>query len=380
MRSFTTKFRNILLSTLITLLAINLSAQEWTPPTGHPSGGQWTFFTAKAQIDGVNMVAGDQLAIFDGAKLVGAFTLTQVCTQENMYGNQWIAYEMLDVDGEAVQGYTPGNAYTFKAWKASTNTVYSNFSLSWNTLVGNGHEHSVFPPTNTYTWDYPELQFVDSPGIINGYVKKLSDNAPIEGATAKIVESGNTAVTDPTGFYQFGTVAAGTYTLAFSADGYGNDTIENVSVAANGTTTVADMLLTMPPGTITGIVSNEDGPIAGAVITTNPGTYSAITNSSGVYIINNAAPNTYNVTASANYHDSKTETGVVVVTEETTTVNFTLDKVNGGLLVTVFDVADNEPIENASVTITPTGNTGQTDEDGEIILIASMPEFIMLML
>lgn len=154
-------------------------------------------FHGPSQIDNMDMVAGDQLAIFDGAKLVGAFTLTQACSEVNMYGNQWIAFEKLDEGGASpVQGYTPGNAYTFKAWKASTNTVYETYTLSWNQLIGNGHEHSHFPATNTYTWDYPELQFYSAPGSIDGYVKKLADNTPIQGATAKIVETGQSTTTD----------------------------------------------------------------------------------------------------------------------------------------------------------------------------------------
>ncbi len=362
MRSFTNQMKRTILS-LILLLAISAAyAQPWTPPTGHPSGGQWTFFTAKAQIDGVDMVAGDQLAVFDGATLVGAFTLTQVCTEENMYSNQWIAYEKLDVGGSAVQGYTPGNAYTFKAWRASTNTIFDNMSLTWNTLVGNGHEHTHFPPANTYTWDYPQIGFFDSPGTIQGYVKKLADNTPIANATAKIVETGQTATTDPAGFYQFGTVIVGTYTLAYSATGYGNDTVFNVSVAANGTTNVPDVLLTTPPGSITGTVSNSDGPLAGASVTANPGAFNTTTNGSGVYTLSNLPPGSYTVTASATYHANGNET-VAVTSNNTTTQNFLLTKTNGSLQVTVKDGVTNLPISGASVDITP-GGSASTNASG----------------
>ncbi len=363
MRSFITHFKNILLTSLITFLAINLSAQQWTPPTGHPSGGQWTFFTAKAQIDGVNMVAGDQLAVFDGTKLVGAFTLTQECTEVNMYSNQWIAYEMLDLDGEAVQGYTPENAYTFKAWKASTNTVYSNFSLFWNTLIGNGHEHSVFPPTNTYTWDYPELSFFSAPGSIDGYVKELGGaNPPIEGAIVTIVESGQQTTTDPAGYYQFPTVVAGTYELTFAAVGYGNDAVTDVTVASNGSTTIADVLLTSPPGSISGVVTNNDGPIEGVSITTDPGSYSTTTDVDGAYELENIPAGTYNVTANADYHDSEMES-VVVVSEENSEQGFELDKTNGSLQVFVKNATNGDLIESADVSITP-GGMQSTDVDG----------------
>lgn len=363
MKHFTNLLKRYFLTSLFTLAMFSLSAQQWTAPTGHPNGGQWTFFTAKAQIDGVDMVAGDQLAIFDGAKLVGAFTLTQACNEVNMYGNQWIAYEKLDNNGSPVQGYTPGNAYTFKAWKASTNTVYANYSLSWNTLVGNGHEHSVFPPTNTYTWDYPELSFFSAPGSIDGYVKELGGaNPPIEGASVTIVESGQQTTTDPAGYYQFPTVVAGTYKLAYAAAGYGNDMVTGVTVASNGSTTVPDVLLTSPPGSISGVVSNSDGPIEGASVTTNPGGYSTTTDEVGIYELENIPAGTYNVTASADYHDSDIES-VVVVSEENSEQDFELDKTNGSLKVVVKNATDGDPIENADVSLTP-GGVQSTDVDG----------------
>jgi hypothetical protein len=365
MKTLTHPTSHIIAILVMILISFQGMSQPWTPPTGHTDGGQWTFFTAKAQIDNINMVAGDQLAIFDGAKLVGAFTLTQECTEANMYSNQWIAYEKLNEGGSSpVDGYTPGNAYTFKAWKASTNTIYETYNLSWNQLIGNGHEHTHFPATNTYTWDYPELQFYSAPGSLDGYVKKLADNTPIQGATAKIVETGQTVTTDPAGFYQFNVVVAGTYTLAYSATGYGNDTIFNVVVASNGATNLADVLLTTPPGSITGTVSNSDGPIAGATVTTNPGSYTTTTNATGAYTIGNVPPGTYNVTATADYHAASAPASVAVTSNQASTKNFTLTKTQGSLKILVRKATDNSLLEDAEITVNPGGHSATTAATG----------------
>ena len=75
-------------------------------------------------------------------------------------------------------------------------------------------------------------------------------------------------------------------------------------------------------GTIAGIVRNQqNAPIMGATITCGDAT--ATTNASGAYSMQVVA-GTHNVTASAQGYSPSTQTGVVVVTGQTTTVNFQL--------------------------------------------------------
>lgn len=75
-------------------------------------------------------------------------------------------------------------------------------------------------------------------------------------------------------------------------------------------------------GTIAGLVRNpQNQGIAGATVVC--GTVTATTNASGAYVMTVGA-GTVNVTASAPGYNAVTQTGIVVVTGQTTTVNFTL--------------------------------------------------------
>jgi len=75
-------------------------------------------------------------------------------------------------------------------------------------------------------------------------------------------------------------------------------------------------------GTIAGIVRNQsNAPISGATVTC--GTVTATTNASGAYSMQVQA-GTHTVTAAATGYATGTQTGVVVVTGQTTTVNFQL--------------------------------------------------------
>ena len=44
---------------------------------GDPADPTWTIYLAQAQIDEMHLQANDEIAIFDGNKLVGAFQLTE---------------------------------------------------------------------------------------------------------------------------------------------------------------------------------------------------------------------------------------------------------------------------------------------------------------
>ena len=75
-------------------------------------------------------------------------------------------------------------------------------------------------------------------------------------------------------------------------------------------------------GTMVGTVKNQQNvPIMGATVTC--GTITATTNASGAYSMQVPA-GTHSVTASAPGYDSVTHSNVIVVTGQTTTVNFIL--------------------------------------------------------
>ncbi len=108
---------------------------------GDPSSPLWTIYIAGAMINGEDLVADDQIAIFDGDLMVGLFTLNQVCTPENQFENDLTAFSVL-VSGP---GYQAGNSYFFKCWDASEDLVVENFEIELFDPYGDAYTGDVFP-------------------------------------------------------------------------------------------------------------------------------------------------------------------------------------------------------------------------------------------
>jgi len=87
-----------------------------------------------AKLDGVELEAGDEIGIFDGTNCVGVGTLSGTISLSNILD---IAVSRDDGSGN---GYTPGNAITFKLFDNSNNlevanvpAIYDNTVPSWST-------------------------------------------------------------------------------------------------------------------------------------------------------------------------------------------------------------------------------------------------------
>ena len=132
------------------------------------------------------------------------------------------------------------------------------------------------------------LLLVPLPGSITGIVTEDGSGVPIEGATVILYEDGGIVSVESTttaadGTYTFGTVGSGDYDLEFTATDYDTEWFDNAADAASGSIVIADstetsspvttadaalLLSLLPPGSITGIVT-EDGsgvPIEGATV------------------------------------------------------------------------------------------------------------------
>ena len=101
----------------------------------------WTIFVGSITLDGIDLVAGDEIAIFDGDLLVGAFTLTQVCIPNNAFDNALYAYDILS-NGP---GFTPGNPFIFKAWDQSENLESTSFEYTFSDPYPELYTGDVFP-------------------------------------------------------------------------------------------------------------------------------------------------------------------------------------------------------------------------------------------
>ena len=94
-----------------------------------------------SQINETHLEASDEIAIFDGDKLVGAFQLTEALTEDKQNNHYLTAWATLN-DGD---GYTPGSIYTFKCWDASAGTEYSTYELTLMNPYNDGYTDTVFP-------------------------------------------------------------------------------------------------------------------------------------------------------------------------------------------------------------------------------------------
>jgi hypothetical protein len=108
---------------------------------GDPSSPLWTIYFGGAMLGEFDLVAGDEIGIFDGDLLVGAITLHQVCTPENQFENDLTAFSVL-VSGD---GYQAGNPYFFKCWDASEEMEFGNFEIELFDPYGDAYTGDVFP-------------------------------------------------------------------------------------------------------------------------------------------------------------------------------------------------------------------------------------------
>jgi len=109
---------------------------------GNPSDPFWTLYIAEATLNNIDLVAGDEIAIFDGEIMVGAMVLSQVCTPENQFDNVLLAFNTL---ASGNSGYTPGNPALFKCWDASLEIEISEFEISFDNPYGDAYVGEVFP-------------------------------------------------------------------------------------------------------------------------------------------------------------------------------------------------------------------------------------------
>lgn len=193
-------------------------------------------------------------------------------------------------------------------------------------------------------------------GTLQGTVTDATTSAAISGVTVTIV-GGASTTTNASGFYQFTSVAPGTYNVTAAKTGYNTGTNSSVTVTAGATTTSNFALTATAPttGTLQGTVTDAttSAAINGATVTIIGGA-STTTNASGFYQFTNVTPGTYNITAAKAGYNTGTNTGVSVTAGNTTTSNFALTAApptTGTLQGTVTDASTSAAINGATVTI-----------------------------
>ena len=266
---------------------------------GNPSGDIWKIFIGSARFDGMDLEAGDEIAIFDNDLAVGAFTLTQVCTPENQLNNNLRAFSLLW--GEP--GYAAGADFTFIAWDQSENIESVGFEYTFSNPWGDAYTGDVFPPGNS-VYSLAELEFTT--GV---YIPEFNI------------------------YYEDGTLVASevegtTYTDMFLNAGqeycyYITQVLEG-GIESNPSNELCATPMPQPFGSISGEVTNGVDPIKGAIITVGESVYTVTTGKDGKFFIQDVEPGIYNITASADGYSPETKINQEVFAGETTITDFTL--------------------------------------------------------
>jgi type IX secretion system substrate protein/carboxypeptidase family protein len=245
MKDMKTFVRNQSILLLLTFFLSSFAASadnSFTFDGGNTGEAQWQIWIYGATLpNGVSFEADDQIAVYDGATMVGLITLTVSPTESNWTQSGLVAYSVLE-DGS--DGFTGGHTATIKAWDASADVVYTlsnwNFHPDWY----QSHSAETFPgDASAAGWGYSYVSFTPAPqfGDLHGTVT-ISGGGAIEGATVTIVGQDIDATTSSVGYYEFIDLPVGSYTVTIYKATYETNS-QTVSIT-DGNTTVHDVALT----------------------------------------------------------------------------------------------------------------------------------------
>jgi uncharacterized protein (TIGR02145 family) len=308
----------------LSLLFNIAKAQHFNFEGGNAADPVWSLYIAEATLNGIDLEAGDEIAIFDGETMVGAYTLTQICTPDNWFENCLISFNTL-TNGP---GFTPGNTALFKCWDASLGIEISGFEISFDNPYGDAWTQDVFPVDDgEYSIVHLYFSWVQV-GSLSGTVTNAANSEPIEGALVIVEGTSYSDITAPGGTYLIEDIEIGIYNVNVSATGYLPETITGVEVFAGETTTL-DVEMNAIPGTIAGTVTNSETSetIVGATIIVDGTAYTATSNANGEYTIENVEPGIYSITGSADDYFQLTIDDQVVISNQTTAVDFALEPI-----------------------------------------------------
>ncbi len=233
-------------------------------------------------------------------------------------GNPLFNAQVLIEELQTVQ-YTGNNGfYQFLNVPVETYTV----TASLTNYDNNTQTNVVVTQDNLTNVDFTMTQGAILMGTVYDHA-----NVEVAGALVEIEQLAITTTTDAQGNYTFVQVTPGTYTVNATKDGYIDQTESNVVIAADATVDL-DIILNEYGHFTVNITTNLSSP-AGAVVELTDGTntYTETSDDTGVVLLSEVLPGTYNLTASlpdCNIHEQQ---NIVIVNGDNTPVDVTLDEI-----------------------------------------------------
>ncbi len=181
--------------------------------------------------------------------------------------------------------------------------------------------------------------------------------------------AGSSTTTNAAGVYAIAGLDARTYTIHATKSGYIEATA--TTAVAVGAVASADLVLTALPtsGTVAGTILDEGGvPLDGVSVSLSDSGGSTTTDAAGVYSLPSVAVGTYTITVSKSGY--VTQAGPITVgagqsvTSDFTLVADTTPIVTGNLTGTVTDADWGDPIDGATLTLSPGSLQDTSDASG----------------
>ncbi|WP_167619075.1 T9SS type A sorting domain-containing protein [Maribellus sediminis] len=123
--------RLYILTLLIWPLGALLAQNHFQPAFEGNGYDHMNIYIVESIIEGMDMQAGDEIAVFDGDVCAGVFVLTEPLANGTI-GFINASRADLDTSGAYLgNGYMPDNAISFKLWDESTATEYDNVDLTF---------------------------------------------------------------------------------------------------------------------------------------------------------------------------------------------------------------------------------------------------------
>lgn len=196
---------------------------------------------------------------------------------------------------------------------------------------------------------------IPAPGFIEGFVTLLGGEGTV---TDVVVSNGSqSANPDQIGYYII-ECQPGNYDVSASLNGYQTQTIENVVVVEDQTTSDVDFSLTANPesGFISGHITITGGYADVTLTAIKAGPYMAYAEEDGNYLLE-TPPGVYDVLAFNPYTESQTISAVDVLSGDTTmNIDFDLLVVRTDIICRAFD-SDNNLLNQVALTLQSTDTT-----------------------